>query len=68
MMKYLPSEADIKVSDVVLTSGLTEMYPKGLPIGNVTEVGEEFSSLTRYALMKPSANLYNCEEVLVIIR
>lgn len=68
MMKYLPSEADIKVSDAVLTSGLTEMYPKGLPIGNVTEVGSEFSGLTRYALIKPAANLYNCEEVLVIIR
>jgi rod shape-determining protein MreC len=68
MMKYLPNEADIEVSDVVLTSGLTEMYPKGLPIGSVIEVGEEFSGLTLYALIKPAANLGNCEEVLVIIR
>jgi rod shape-determining protein MreC len=68
MMKYLPNDADIKVSDVVLTSGLTEMYPKGLPVGSVTEVGDEFSGLTRYALIKPAAELTNCEEVLVIIR
>jgi len=68
MMKYLPNEADIQVSDIVLTSGLTEMYPKGLPVGEVTEVGEEFSGLTRYALIKPAADLTNCEEVLVIIR
>lgn len=68
MMKYLPDEADIKVSDAILTSGLTQMYPKGLLVGSVTEVREEFSGLTRYALIKPAADLSNCEEVLVIIR
>jgi len=68
MMKYLPNDADIEASDVILTSGLTEMYPKGLPIGSVIEVGEEFSGLTLYALIKPAADLGNCEEVLVIIR
>lgn len=67
IMRYLPQESDIRVSDVVITSGLTEMYPKGLLIGTVEEVRDEFSGLSRYAIIKPAVNLADIEEVLVII-
>jgi len=66
IMRYLPRDADIKVSDTVLTSGLTEVYPKGLLIGTVVSVGEEFSGLSRYAIIKPAVNLANIEEVLIV--
>ncbi|MBM3246062.1 MAG: rod shape-determining protein MreC [Candidatus Omnitrophica bacterium] len=65
-MKYLPGDADIAVSDSVITSGLSGLYPKGLLIGSVTAVGEEFSGLSRYAVIKPAVNLSDIEEVLVI--
>ncbi|TRZ50308.1 rod shape-determining protein MreC [bacterium] len=68
VMKYLPPEADISPSDLVITSGLTDVYPKGLIIGTVVSVGEEFSGLSRYAIIRPAVNLSNIEEVLVIIR
>lgn len=68
IMKYLPKEADIKISDVVITSGLTQAYPKGLLVGSVVEVNDEFSGLTRYAIIKPAVNLSSIEEVLVIIK
>ena len=67
IMKYLPKDCDIKVSDVVVTSGLNDNYPKGLLIGIVQDVGEEFSGLTRYAIIKPAANLSSIEEVLIVI-
>lgn len=67
IMRYLPKDADIKTSDVIITSGLTDVYPKGLVIGTVTDVGEEFSGLSRYAVIKPAANLSSIEEVLIII-
>lgn len=66
IMRYLPKDADIKVSDTIITSGLTDNFPKGLLIGTVTDVGEEFSGLSRYAIVKPAANLSNVEEVLII--
>lgn len=66
VMKYLPKESDVKVNDVVLTSGLTGRYPKGLLIGTVIDVGEEFSGLSRYAIIKPAVSLSNIEEVLII--
>ncbi len=67
IMKYLPKDADIKISDTIITSGLTAMYPKGLIIGKVIEVGEEFSGLSRYAIIRPAVNLSSIEEVLVIV-
>jgi len=68
IMRYLPKEADVKVSDLIVTSGLTPSYPKGLIIGEIIEVGEDFSGLSRYATVKPAVNLSSIEEVLVIIR
>lgn len=67
MMRYLPLDSDIRPADAVITSGLTDMYPKGLVIGTVTSVGEEFSGLSRYAIIRPAVNLASLEEVLVII-
>ncbi len=67
IMKYLARDCDVEVSDPVITSGLTSEYPKGLVIGTVTAVGEEFSGLSRYAIIKPAVNLSNLEEVLIIV-
>jgi len=67
IMKYLPKDADIQVSDVVITSGLTESYPKGLLIGTVVNIKDEFSGLSRNCQIKPAVNLSSIEEVLIII-
>ena len=66
LMRYLPENADIRVSDIVVTSGLAEYYPKGLLIGIVATVSDEFSGLSRYAIIKPAVNLSTIEEVLVV--
>jgi rod shape-determining protein MreC len=68
IMKYLSEDSDVKVQDTVITSGLNETYPKGLVIGTVTEVGRDYSGLSRYALIKPAVDLSNIEELLIIIQ
>lgn len=67
-MRYLPYEADIKPQDTIITSGLTDIYPKGLLIGTVKDIGEEFSGLSRYAIIKPAVDLSSIEEVLIIVQ
>jgi rod shape-determining protein MreC len=67
VMKYLPKDCDIKVDDTVVTSGLTDNYPKGLLIGTVAEVGTEFSGMSSYAVIKPAVNLSALEEAFIII-
>ncbi len=67
IMRYLPDEAQIMAGDIIITSELSQMYPKGLLLGRVVHIGREFSGLNRYALVKPAVDLANIEEVLVII-
>jgi rod shape-determining protein MreC len=42
-LDFLPQQADVRVGDRVVTSGIDGIYPRGLPIGVVVEVqrGEE---------------------------
>lgn len=68
IMRYLPDEAQIVVGDVIITSELSQSYPKGLFLGRVVNIGREFSGLNRYALVKPAVDLANIEEVLVVIQ
>jgi rod shape-determining protein MreC len=67
IMRYLPEDAQIVVGDIVITSELSQIYPKGILVGRVVNIGREFSGLNCYALVKPVVDLLNIEEVLVII-
>lgn len=67
IMRYLPPECEVKVGDVIITSGLTRIFPKGIIVGRVSEVGKEFSGLSTFCLIKPAVNLSRLEEVLVIV-
>jgi len=67
IMRYLPEDADIAQNDIIITSELSRNYPKGIIIGKVVNIGNEFSGLNRYAMIKPAADLANAEELLVII-
>jgi len=67
LMKFLPKDCDIAAGDRIITSGLTAVYPKGILIGTVSAVAGDFSGLSMYAIVKPSVELANIEEVLVIV-
>ncbi len=67
IMRYLPEDAQISVGDIIVTSELSQIYPKGLLIGKVVNIGKEFSGLNHYAIIKPAVDLSSIEEVLVII-
>jgi rod shape-determining protein MreC len=66
-MKYLSLNSDVKSGDAVMTSGLSQEFPKGLLIGSVTEAEEDSSGLSKNCLIKPAVNLSKLEELLLII-
>ncbi len=66
IMRYLPEDAQITAGDIIVTSELSQFYPKGLLIGRVINIGREFSGLNRYAIVRPAVDLASIEEVLVI--
>lgn len=67
IMRYLPDDAQIAKGDIIITSELSRIYPKGLLIGKVVNVGRDFSGLNRFAVVKPAVELASIEEVFVII-
>ena len=65
VLKYVPERSDVAVGDVVVTSGLDRIYPKGLVVGRVRSVGKG-SGLFRDIVVEPSARFDRLEEVLVV--
>ena len=65
VMKYVPGLADVVVGDVVVTSGMDRIYPKGLVVGRVRLVGPG-SGLFKEILVTPAARPDQIEEVLVV--
>jgi len=66
-MKYLPMLSEVNVDDVVLTSGLAGSFPKGLMIGQVSEVYKKEDGLFQVAQIQPAVDFTRLEEVLVIL-
>lgn len=67
-MVHIPSNATIQPNDVVITSGLGGVFPKGLRIGYVEKVEPEAGGLMTKAILKPYVDFDRLEEVLVITR
>ena len=65
-LNYLPEGAQLVSGDEVLTSGRGDMFPSGLPVGQVEEVFTDPSGQTRYAVVVPSVALDSLIEVFVI--
>ena len=65
-MIYLPVEAEVEEGMIVITSGFSRMFPKGITIGKIQSVGKSKTGLYKYAIIIPSANPFDQEEVLCI--
>ncbi len=65
-MYYLPAVSDVAPGDVVLTSGVDTLFPKGIKVGTVTAVSREQESSERYIVVMPSVDFLHIEEVLVL--
>jgi rod shape-determining protein MreC len=64
-LEFVSEMARVDVGDVVVTSGLDEIHPKGAILGVVTEVGEA-KDLTRRVKVRPEVDFQRIEEVLVL--
>ena len=65
-VQYLPLEAQVEPGDVVVTSGLGGIFPKGIMIGTVVAVTRDDTASMKRARVRLSVNLLRLEEVLVL--
>jgi len=66
LMQYVSEAADVAVGDVVVTSGIDTIYPKGLVVGRV-EVVEKNGPAFKRIVIKPAVDFSRIEEVLVVL-
>lgn len=64
-MKYLSRQSAVSVGDVIVTSGMGGVFPKGVRIGKVTTV-KKGGYLLQKVEVEPAAPLDRLEEVLVL--
>jgi rod shape-determining protein MreC len=64
-MEYVPGTADVKPGDLVVTSGIDGIYPKGFVIGTIEDV-DRGTATYHEIVVKPAVDVTRLEEVLVV--
>lgn len=66
-MEFLPHNADVRVGDLLVTSGLGGRFPVGYPVGKVISVnfpqGKSFAEIS----VSPAARLATSREVMLVL-
>jgi rod shape-determining protein MreC len=65
-LKYLDRTQDVLEGDVIITSGLAGVYPRGVEVGSVTQVIRKSHGLYQYAKILPEAPLGRLEDVMIL--
>ncbi len=65
-LPHIPNEADVRIGDLVVTSGLDGRFPPGYPVGEVTTADKDTDSAYAFVEIKPSAELDSNRQVLLI--
>ena len=58
--------AQVAPGDLIVTSGLGSLFPKGLPVGRVVVIEDKGSALFHFAVVAPAADFPRVEEVLLL--
>ena len=65
-LPYVPQNYDVKVGDLLVTSGLGQVFPYGLPVGRVTKVTRDPAEPLAQIQAVPLAQIEGDREVLFI--
>ena len=66
-LKFVKRTEDLQVGDLVVSSGLDGIFPRGLPIGHIQAVDKQGQGLFQYAQIEPAVDAERLEEVLVMV-
>jgi len=65
-LPYLPGNADLKVGDLLVTSGLGGVFPEGYPVARVTEVHRDAVQPLAQVRAAPLAHVDSDSEVMLV--
>ncbi len=65
-LNYISNTEEVIVGDILVTSGLDRIYPKGLPVGRVVESQKGKTGFRAIGVM-PNADMIRIEDVLILL-
>ncbi|MGD8616758.1 MAG: rod shape-determining protein MreC [Gammaproteobacteria bacterium] len=65
-LPHIPNNADIRVGDLIITSGLGGRFPPGYPVADVTWVEQDPGQTFSHVVARPRALLDSSREVLLV--
>jgi rod shape-determining protein MreC len=65
--RFVAKDADISNGDLIVTSGLDQIFPKGLPVARVKRTENRRYSASLQIMLEPEIELYQLDEVFVVI-
>ena len=66
-LEFTVKDEDVKLGDTVISSGIGGVFPKGLPIGEVTMVKKGEYGVFQTIEIRPTVNIGHLEEMLVLV-
>ncbi|OFZ76808.1 MAG: rod shape-determining protein MreC [Bdellovibrionales bacterium RIFOXYD1_FULL_44_7] len=67
-LRFVLRTDDIEPGDVLVSSGLEGVFPKGIPVGTVSKVKRKPFGITQEVEVRPSVDFSKLEEVLVVTK
>lgn len=68
LLRFALRTDDIQLNDVLVSSGLGGIFPKGIPIGTVTQIQKKSYGINQNVEIRPTVDFSKLEEVLIITR
>ena len=67
ILKYIPQTASIVEGETIVTSGLDGTFPKGIPVGVVSRIVQDSSTLFQIVEITPAVDQGYLEDVLLLL-
>jgi rod shape-determining protein MreC len=65
-VEYVQRTDEVEVGDLLVTSGVGRRFPKGIPVGTVTQVVRRDFGIYQQVLAAPAVDFSRVEEVLIV--
>lgn len=65
-VNYVPRFEELKVGELLITSGLDRAFPEGIPVGYILEVNKPFGSYFLDAYVVPVVDVLKIKELMVV--
>jgi rod shape-determining protein MreC len=65
-IEYVQRTDEVEVGDLLVTSGVGKRFPKGVPVGTVTQVVKRDFGIYQQVIAAPAVDFSRLEEVLVV--